>query len=401
VSALRLVYARVSLGLLCELFGRTRQAYYKAQHARARQQAVDSRETTVVLDAVHAIRKRLPRIGARKLWYLLKDALGNQGVHLGRDRFYRMLRTAGPMLYPQVLRRPRTTNSKHWMRTYPSLITDLVIDRPDQFYVSDITYVELQPHFCYLSLITDAYSHKIVGYALEDNLTADGPVRALAQALRQRRLQADGTYLPLIHHADRGSQYCSGRYVKILKHHGVDISMTEHGSPYENAITERLNGILKYEFGIVDGFNTHLEAIKQSIDVYNELRPHLSCNFLTPNQAHQRSGKLLKQWKKKCFPETYLSTKTSTDFRTGHFSSFILARTLWLRHWCRCNSPTNRQPNHAPVKGAATGNANIAFTGSRRLYACVSRSTKYSAKDSGRVTKEALRDTRSRFCFCA
>jgi putative transposase len=317
VSTLRIVHAGISLAVLCELFGKTRQAYYKSQHARALQQVTDRQEMTKVLTAVHAIRKRLPRIGAKKLWYLLKDGLHNQEVNLGRDRFYSIVRAAGLMIYPHVVRRPRTTNSKHWMRTYPSLISDLVVDRPDQLYVSDITYVELQPHFCYLSLVTDAYSHKIVGYALEDNLTADGPVRALTQALRQRRRLADGTYLPLIHHSDRGSQYCSGRYVQLLKHHDVGISMTEHGSPYENAIAERLNGILKYEFGIVEGFRTHLEAvkhIKQSIEVYNELRPHLSCNFLTPNQAHQRRGKLLKQWKKKCFPVTYQSTKTVNRF---------------------------------------------------------------------------------------
>ena len=215
------------------------------------------------------------------------------------------------MLYPMIAYKPKTTDSKHWMRVYPNLIAELIIDRPDQLYVSDITYVLLQPHFCYVSLVTDAYSHKVVGCAIEQNLTADGPVRALEQALRQRKPQADGTYLPLIHHSDRGSQYCSRRHTDLLKAHGVQISMTENGSPYENAIAERINGILKYEFGIIEGFASYEEAVKsirQAVKFYNELRPHLSCNYLTPNQAHKQRGKLLRRWKNKVYPKTQQTT---------------------------------------------------------------------------------------------
>ena len=260
-----------------------------------------------MLESVRSVRKQLAHIGAGKLWHLLQSEFRARGISLGRDRFYRLLRTSGLLLYPHRSYRPRTTNSKHWMRTYPNLIAGMVIDRPDQVYVSDITYVSLHPQFCYLSLITDAYSHKIVGYAIEDNLTAGGPLRAVHQALAQRKPNSDGTYLPLIHHSDRGSQYCSERYVRMLQEHGVQISMTENGSPYENAIAERLNGILKYEFGIIGGFATHREAartIRQGIRLYNDKRPHLSCDYLTPNQAHQRNGALLRRWNKRVYPTT-------------------------------------------------------------------------------------------------
>lgn len=191
----------------------------------------------------------------------------------------------------------KTTNSKHWMKKYPNLIRNIEVTRPEQLWVSDITYIKTDYGHEYLSLITDAYSKKIMGFELCGNLSATGPMRALDAALRNRKYSTD-----LIHHSDRGLQYCSLEYVGNLKKNNIKISMTENGDPYENAIAERINGILKYEFLIINGFKDHMQAlngIKESISVYNEKRPHMSCNMLTPNQAHLQQKIKIKKWNKK------------------------------------------------------------------------------------------------------
>ncbi len=188
-----------------------------------------------------------------------------------------------------------TTNSKHWMKKYPNLIRNMEVEQAEQLWVSDITYICIGEDFNYLSLITDAYSRKIIGYHLHVRLDNEGCLNALHMALAQRTKSG-----LLIHHSDRGTQYCSKEYVEVLQKAGIAISMTEKGDPYENAIAERVNGILKTEFALGSVFASRDEAqqaVTKSIVLYNEVRPHLSCNYLTPEQAHLQKGKLEKKWK--------------------------------------------------------------------------------------------------------
>jgi transposase InsO family protein len=238
----------------------------------------------------------MPQIGTRKLYYLIKDELNELEIKLGRDVLFNFLRAEHLLIKPKRSY-VKTTNSKHWMKKYPNLIKEMEVTKPEQLWVSDITYIQTDRGHNYLSLITDAYSKKIMGYELLDNLSTAGPLKVLESALKSRKYKHD-----LVHHSDRGLQYCSAEYVSKLSENDVRISMTENGDPYENAIAERINGILKYEFLIKDGFKNHLEAldvIKETIDIYNHERPHLSCNMLTPNQTHLQQKIIIKKWKKK------------------------------------------------------------------------------------------------------
>lgn len=250
-----------------------------------------------VLAAVTAIRKRLPRVGTRKLQFLLAE----QGLQIGRDCLFRLLEAEG-LLVQQRSYRPRTTNSKHWMKRYPNRIKAVTPTRPNEVWVADITYIRLEPEYRYLCLITDAYSHCIVGSSLAATLETSGPLEALREALAQRTPEPNGSMLPLIHHSDRGVQYCSKVYTDLLQHHGITISMTENGDPYENAIAERVNGILKTEFSLTDRFKSAAaarRAVRQAVQNYNALRPHMSCQYLTPQKAHQGSGLLQSKWTKR------------------------------------------------------------------------------------------------------
>jgi putative transposase len=182
------------------------------------------------------------------------------------------------------------------MKKYSNLIRDIQVCRPEQIWVSDITYIRLVNDFAYLSLITDAYSKKIVGFCLQKDLSSQGCISALNMAIRSRIYQSKD----LIHHSDRGSQYCCKEYVGILADNNIAISMTENGDPYENAIAERVNGILKVEFNLYNspkGIEETHQYLKKCIDNYNTLRPHASCNFLTPDQAHFEQGPLKRKWK--------------------------------------------------------------------------------------------------------
>jgi len=215
---------------------------------------------------------------------------------MGRDVLFNFLRAEQLLIKPKRSY-TKTTNSKHWMKKYPNLILDMEINRPEQVWVSDITYIKTTSGNSYLSLVTDAYSKKIMGYALLDNLSVAGPLTALNMALKNRKYNGE-----LIHHSDRGLQYCSSEYVKQLTDHRINISMTQNGNPYENAIAERVNGILKYEFLWIDGFRDHLQAmevIKQSIGIYNQDRPHLSCQMMTPDLTHNQQKIKRKLWNKK------------------------------------------------------------------------------------------------------
>lgn len=274
------------------MFGLSRQSYYKNKKNRLKRKE----ELTQVRALVMRIRCKMPRIGTRKLYYLIKDELNALNIKIGRDVLFNFLRAEHLLIKPKRSC-VKTTHSKHWMKKYPNLIRTIEVTKPEQLWVSDITYIQTEQGHNYLSLITDAYSKKIMGYELLDNLSTEGPLKALENALKNRKYSHD-----LIHHSDRGLQYCSADYVNTLKKYGVKISMTENGDPYENAIAERINGILKYEFLIIDGFKNHLEAlsvIKESIGIYNEERPHLSCQMLTPNQTHLQQQIQIKKWKKK------------------------------------------------------------------------------------------------------
>lgn len=253
------------------------------------------------------IRSKMPRLGTRKLYYLMKQELIAMQIKIGRDVLFNFLRAE------QLLIKPRrnyikTTNSKHWMKKYPDLITGMEITCPEQLWVSDITYIKTEAGHQYLSLITDAYSKKIMGYELLDNLSTTGPLNALKMALKNRKYSSE-----LIHHSDRGLQYCSKEYITQLTQQGIRISMTQNGDPYENAIAERVNGILKYEFLLVDGLKDHLQAlqvISDSIEIYNQDRPHMSCHLLTPNATHLQQALKIKKWNRKTSKATTSEVKT-------------------------------------------------------------------------------------------
>jgi transposase InsO family protein len=281
------LHPQVPMGRLCGLFDKSRQAFYQ------RQQVIYERalEEHLVLSQVHSIRKRQPRIGCRKLLVKLEE----KGIEIGRDALFDMLRDNG-LLVRRRRNGARTTNSSHWLRKYPNLIRHFEAMRPNRLWVSDITYLETGEGYLYLFLITDACSKKILGFALADNLDADNAVEALKMALKTMKEDCSG----LIHHSDRGVQYCSDKYVKLLNKLNILISMTENGDPLENAIAERVNGILKdewlYDMGKMDK-PAMRKIIPQIIHIYNDERPHLSLNMLTPNVAHQMSEKLKKRWK--------------------------------------------------------------------------------------------------------
>lgn len=275
----------------CKLFGKTRHAYYDYIW-RMRS---DLLKDELILQLVSEIRTQLPRLGTRKLQHLLNEKLAAHRIDVGRDYLFELL-ARYKLLIRSRRRNVITTNSRHWMHKYSNLITAVNITRPEQVWVSDITYIRLTNGFVYLSLITDAYSRRIIGYHLRKDLTAQGCVKALEMALTNRLYPATS----LIHHSDRGSQYCCKEYVDLLRTNNIAISMTQNGDPYENAIAERVNGIIKSEFSLYSsqfGFDETCGLVQKSIDAYNQLRPHSSCDYLTPDQAHLQSGTLKKRWK--------------------------------------------------------------------------------------------------------
>lgn len=276
---------------LCRLFGYSKQAFYKRRlHPSS---AVQNQN---VLQSVQKIRQQLPRCGGRKLQFMLNAAQVSKHHKVGRDYLFRLLRDHG-LLVAKRKKYHKTTNSKHWMRKYPNIIKELAIVRPEQVWVADITYLELRSEHHYLHLITDAYSKRIVGYELADNMRATTTLKALEMALKQRKYQEK-----LIHHSDRGLQYSSAIYTKLLHDNKIGISMTEDSDPYENAVAERVNGILKDEFGLDKVFTNSLQMRRQvdeSIALYNQFRPHLSIDMLTPNQAHKQREVTLRKWKTK------------------------------------------------------------------------------------------------------
>lgn len=244
---------------------------------------------------VNELRFKMPKIGTRKLYFLLQHRL--QEISVGRDMLFRILR-ANHMLIKPKRQYHITTNSHHRFRKHKNLIENLVPGKPEQIWVSDITYVGNRNNPMYLSLVTDAYSKKIVGHDVSNSLDVSGSARALENAIKSRSYKSNR----IIHHSDRGYQYCSNEYQSILTKNKIKCSMTESYDPYANAVAERINGILKAEF-IGENNLCELpvmqELVNDSIKTYNELRPHYSCYYKTPNQMHKQRKINIKTYKRK------------------------------------------------------------------------------------------------------
>lgn len=275
---------------LCELFGHSKQAYYQRSKYNYREEV----KTEILCQLIEKQRKIMPRIGGRKLLRLIEPDLPEE-LRMGRDSFFDFLREKG-LLVCKPRNRVRTTYSNHWMHKYPNLVKDFTPTGPHQLWVSDITYILTTEGFVYLSLVTDAYSRKIIGWALGDTLEACHSVMALNMAIKQLPRGIKNVF----HHSDRGVQYCSNEYVKILNKRKFRISMTESGDPRDNAIAERVNGILKDEWLNQMRLSSIGPASKQLgeiIRIYNEKRPHSSIDMMSPKEAHNQSGELKKHWK--------------------------------------------------------------------------------------------------------
>lgn len=267
-----------SLSVICSCFNLKRDAYYKYQKRYKRKEAVVSK----VVELVKKERKEQPRVGTRKLYKALQPSFDMANIKLGRDGLFHVLREQ-EMLIRRKKAYCKTTNSYHHFHKYNNLIKDIQVTRPNQVWVSDITYIRTVKGFCYLALITDMFSRKIVGYDISDSLELSGCLRAFKIAQKAARPAAG-----LVHHSDRGVQYCSNEYVGLLKKHKIRISMTEENHCYENALAERVNGILKDEFYLDQCFfsTEHAKlATKNAIDIYNSKRLHLSLGYKTPNMV--------------------------------------------------------------------------------------------------------------------
>jgi transposase InsO family protein len=275
---------------LCELFGHSKQAYYQ----RSKYNYKEEVKSEIICQLIEKQRKIMPKIGGRKLLRLIEPDLPEE-LRMGRDAFFGFLREKG-FLVRSPRNRVRTTYSNHWMHKYPNLVKGFTPTGPHQLWVSDITYILTSDGFVYLSLITDAYSRKIIGWALGDTLEARHSVAALNMAI----VQLPRGIKRVFHHSDRGVQYCSNEYVKILSKRKFRISMTESGDPRDNAIAERVNGILKGEWlnqMKLSSIGQASEKLGEIIRVYNEHRPHSSIDMMFPEKAHNKSGELKKHWK--------------------------------------------------------------------------------------------------------
>lgn len=229
-------------------------------------------------------RKLLPRLGVRKLYSKLEPKFRSLGLKLGRDKLFAWISAFDLLIKPRR-RFVQTTMSKHHLRKYPNLVKELPVTMPEQVWVSDITYLKTLQGTCYLNLVTDAFSRKIVGYAVAANMEAVTMSRALEMALKQKQ-----TSNATIHHSDRGLQYCSNHYVSLATGSGMQMSMTQNADPYENALAERMNRTLKEEFGLgktLANLGQAQQLVKQAVALYNNYRPHLSLHMNTPQKVHQ------------------------------------------------------------------------------------------------------------------
>ena len=261
----------------------TRQNYYKQRRRRNRRRIDES----LIVSLVRRERQQQPRLGCRKLHEMLRDELSDGGVEVGRDRMFEVLRDHGMLLEP-LPKTPRTTYSRHSLPVYGNLISELETTGPNQIWVSDVTYIRTWEDFEYLTLIMDLHSRKIVGYHSGKSLGAEESLKALDQALEDL---PDDRYP--IHHSDRGSQYCSHKYVGRLQERGLSVSMTELNHCAENSVAERLNGILKQEYGLGRTFLNRQQArraVDEAVWLYNNRRPHTSLQYRVPSEVHKHAA---------------------------------------------------------------------------------------------------------------
>ena len=281
------------------MFGVNRQVYYR------RLQTVKRRKSRAVkvIELVESIRIQMPKIGTRKLYFMLEEEL--KQLQVGRDMLFRILKANHMLIHPRR-RYHVTTNSHHRFKKHKNLIENVVPEKPEQIWVSDITYVGNRQNPMYLALVTDAYSKQIMGHDLSNSLDVSGTLRALKMAVKKRRYKNN----IITHHSDRGLQYCSNEYQDLLKRSKINCSMTESYDPYANAVAERVNGILKGEFiGYKKQWSlqTMGELVKNSIEIYNEQRPHFSCYYRTPKQMHQQNEVKIKTYKNE-YPSKHVFT---------------------------------------------------------------------------------------------
>lgn len=253
----------------------------------------------IVIERIGQIRSKEEKVGTRKLHQALTPTLRQHDIKMGRDKLFDLLAAHQLLIRRSTRRKVRTTDSNHPFRKYPNLVKDLAVTYANQLWVSDITYLSLAGgKFCYLSLITDVYSRKIVGYCLYPTLHKEGPIAALKMALQTR---SQSIFFKTIHHSDRGMQYCCKEYTDMLLSNDTAISMTQNGDPGENAIAERVNGILKSEFLMHSPFHGYKQAclaVQRAIQTYNQIRLHSSCDYKTPDQAYkQAAGQMKRRWK--------------------------------------------------------------------------------------------------------
>ena len=288
-------FAHIGLAKLCGWFGITRQAYYQNNW----EGVSTTLEEDLVIQQVKYIRKNHRRIGTRKLFEMMQPFLLEHSIKMGRDALFTLL-SANHLLVRKRKRKIQTTNSYHWLRKYPNLIREFVPTAPNQLWVSDITYWKINTgEHLYISFITDAYSHRIVGFHVAETLETIESIQALQMALSALGAES---HLQLTHHSDRGIQYCSAAYVKLLQDNNIKISMTENGDPLENAVAERINGIIKDEYletYDIDNIKDAKGLLKAVVDLYNTERPHMSIGNLTPNHIHHSKStiKTEKLWK--------------------------------------------------------------------------------------------------------
>jgi len=284
-------YRYVGLSRFCRLLGVTRQAYY--QHFWV--QSSINTEQELVLKEVKQIRTNHRYLGTRKLYEMIQPFFLEHQIKMGRDALFDLL-AANKMLIRRKKRRIYTTNSFHWLKKYPNLIKGFIPTGINQLWVSDITYWKIKDKHLYISFITDAYSHKIVGYHVGETLEAIESVQALKMALSVTTYSIKN----LCHHSDRGIQYCSEEYIKLLTAHKINISMTETGDPLDNAIAERVNGLIKneylYSYDVKD-INEAKKVLDFVIELYNRERPHMSNGNLPPDQIHYNNIKTERLWK--------------------------------------------------------------------------------------------------------
>jgi transposase InsO family protein len=287
-------HLNIGLAKLCGWFGVTRQAYYQ----NSWRDIEISIEEELIIKEVQSIRNNHKRMGVRKLYQKLEPVMQEHQVKMGRDALFNLLSAHG-MLVRKRKRRIQTTQSSHWLRKYPNLIRTFIPTAPNQLWVSDITYWKIKNGHVYISFITDAYSHKIVGFHVAQTLETIETIQSLRMAL-SGLLNWPESHSSLVHHSDRGVQYCSGEYVKLLQKNNIKISMSENGDPLENAIAERINGIIKDEYLIdytVSSLSEATAILKKSVLCYNQDRPHMSIGNKYPNDVHEKKIKTEKLWK--------------------------------------------------------------------------------------------------------